>query len=140
MSRHSIVSAPYAVLLLLCTAALLVSVPGQAIAQDSQDVNLAVAAQVSTSYVSGHETLEAVRDGYDPRHSNDRRHGQYGNWPRRGTQWVQYQWDRPISTNKIDVYWWNDQQGVRTPRRAGCSIGTAPSSRPSSRRKGWALR
>lgn len=82
---------------------------------EARPVNLAIAATPSASYVSGHETLSAVNDGFEPRHSNDSRHGQYGNWPRRGTQWVQYAWSRPISTHKVDIYWWNDGRGVRIP-------------------------
>ena len=78
--------------------------------------NLAVVAQPSSSYVSGDTTLTALNDGYDPRNSRDTRRGAYGNWPRRGTQWVQYDWSQPISTNKIDVYWWADGQGVNVPK------------------------
>ncbi len=81
----------------------------------SNEVNLAVVATPTTSYVSGHETLAAINDGFDPAHSNDMRHGEYGNWPQRGTQWVQYEWSQPISTSKVDVYWWNDRRGVRMP-------------------------
>ena len=84
--------------------------------QEVEPVNLAVLATPSTSFVSGHETLAAINDGFDPRNSNDQRHGQYGNWPRRGTQWVQYDWPKAISTNKIDVYWWNDHRGIRVPK------------------------
>ena len=29
---------------------------------------------------------------------------------------MQYDWSQPISTNKVDVYWWDDQQGVRLPK------------------------
>ena len=47
--------------------------------------------------------------------SRDRRRGSYGNWNRTGTQWVEYEWTQPISTNKIDVYWWADGQGVGLP-------------------------
>ena len=79
-------------------------------------VNLAVVAQPSSSYVSGDTSLTALNDENDPRSSRDRRRGSYGNWPRRGTQWVQYEWSRPISTGKIDVYWWDDNRGVRLPR------------------------
>jgi hypothetical protein len=73
-------------------------------------------AQPSSSSVSGDTTAAALNDGYDPRSSRDNRRGSYGNWPRRGTQWAQYDWSQPISTNRIDVYWWDDQQGVRLPK------------------------
>jgi DUF1680 family protein len=87
-----------------------------AASEASPAVNLAVVATPSTSYVSGHETLAAVNDGFDPAHSNDKRHGAYGNWPRTGTQWVQYDWSQPVSTNKIDVYWFDDHRGVHLPQ------------------------
>ncbi len=78
-------------------------------------MNLARMAKASTSYVSGHETLSALNDDSEPRHSNDKRRGAYGNWPRSGTQWVEYEWSQPISTNKMDVYWFADGRGVRLP-------------------------
>ncbi len=78
-------------------------------------VNIAVVATPSTSFVSGNESLGAINDGYDPRNSRDRSHGAYGNWPRNGTQWVQYEWSQPISTGKVDVYWFDDRGGIRLP-------------------------
>lgn len=78
--------------------------------------NLALAAKASTSYVSGHETINALGDGSDPRNSNDKSHGAYGNWPQSGTQWVQYEWSQPVSFNKMDVYWFDDHGGVRLPK------------------------
>ena len=85
-------------------------------AGESAGVNLAAVAEPSSSYVSGDTRLTALNDGYDPRSSRDNRRGSYGNWPRRGTQWVQYDWIRPISTNKVDVYWWADGRGVNVPK------------------------
>lgn len=82
----------------------------------SGPVNLALVAEASTSFVSGHETLGALNDGFDPRHSDDKAHGAYGNWPRSGTQWVEYTWREPISTGRIEVYWFDDNRGVRLPR------------------------
>ena len=79
-------------------------------------INLALVARPTTSYVSGHETLDAINDGFEPRWINDHRHGCYGNWPRTGTQWVQYDWSQAITTDKIDVYWWDDSRGVRLPK------------------------
>jgi DUF1680 family protein len=78
-------------------------------------VNLALVARPSTSFVSGHETLGTMNNGHTPTRSNDKSHGAYGNWPRRGTQWVEYQWSQPIATNGIDVYWFDDGRGVRLP-------------------------
>ncbi len=78
--------------------------------------NLAVVAAASASHVSGDTTVEALKDGFTPRNARDDRHGSYGNWPRRGTQWVEYDWSQPVSTKQIEVYWWDDQRGVRLPK------------------------
>jgi uncharacterized protein len=82
----------------------------------AKPANLAVAAAVSTSYVSGHETLTAVNDGAMPRSSRDTSHGAYGNWPRRGVQWVQYSWTKPVHINGVSVFWYDDARGVRVPK------------------------
>jgi len=85
------------------------------VASPDSGVNLAVVAGQSSSYVSGDTTLKALNDEYNPKSSRDRRRGSYGNWNRTGTQWVQYEWSQPISTRKINVYWWDDRRGVRLP-------------------------
>ena len=85
-------------------------------AQQPPRANLALVARATTSYVSGHETIRALNDGFDPENSNDKRHGAYGNWPMKGTQWVEYTWTKPIHTGKIDVYWFDDHNGVRLPK------------------------
>jgi DUF1680 family protein len=77
---------------------------------------LAIVAKASSSFVSGDTSLTALNDGFNPRNSRQSRGGQYGNWPRRGAQWVEYEWSQPISTNQIDVYWWADGQGVNLPQ------------------------
>src|SRR5437762_3990633 len=81
-------------------------------------VNIAIVATPSSSYVSGDTRETALNDGSSPRSSRGDRRGSYGNWPRRGTQWVQYDWSQPISTKQIEVYWWDDRQGVRLPKAA----------------------
>ncbi len=90
------------------------AVPSQP--DSASPINLAAVAAPSSSYVSGDTTLAALNDGNTPRNSADNRRGSYGNWNRTGTQWVQYDWSKPISTQKIDVYWWNDNRGVRNPK------------------------
>src|SRR6266545_1387432 len=93
-----------------------------ALAQDANapatGVNIAVVATPSSSYVSGDTRDTALNDGSTPRSSRGDRRGAYGNWPRTGTQWVQYDWSQPISTKQIEVYWWDDRQGVRLPKTA----------------------
>jgi hypothetical protein len=96
-------------------AGLMARTPTTAVAQQA---NLAVAARVSTSFVSGHETLTAVQDGASPRSSDDTSHGAYGNWPKHGVQWVQYSWTRPVNINGVAVYWYDDNRGVRVPQAA----------------------
>jgi DUF1680 family protein len=78
--------------------------------------NLAVVATPAASYVSGDTSVGALNDGYGPRNSRDNRRGTYGNWPRTGTQWVEYDWSQPVSTKQVEVYWWDDHQGVRLPK------------------------
>jgi DUF1680 family protein len=95
----------------LCCAAF-----AQETSAPASGVNLAVVATPSSSYVSGDTRNTALNDGYDPRSSRDNRRGSYGNWPTRGTQWVQYDWSQAISTAKIDVYWWADGRGVNVPK------------------------
>ncbi|NQU24721.1 MAG: hypothetical protein HQ567_25850, partial [Candidatus Nealsonbacteria bacterium] len=78
--------------------------------------NVALYAKPSTSFVSGHETLDAVNDGFKPAKSDDKRYGAYGNWPQKGAQWVQYEWSKPVHVDSIDVYWFDDKGGVRLPK------------------------
>ena len=79
-------------------------------------VNVALAAKPSTSFVSGHETLDAINDGFEPTNSGDKRYGAYGNWAHTGTQWIQYKWSKPVNVDSIDVYWFDDGAGVRLPK------------------------
>jgi len=86
------------------------------LSQPDQPVNLAKVAHPSSSYTSGDTRVSAMNDGFEPRNSADNEHGSYGNWPKVDTEWVQYEWSQPVTTNKVDVYWWMDGQGVGAPK------------------------
>ncbi|ESQ84058.1 Tat pathway signal protein [Asticcacaulis sp. AC466] len=88
---------------------------GAAMAADAS-VNLAKVATPSTSYNSGDTKVAALNDGNTPANSADAEKGMYGNWPKTDTQWVQYDWSQPVTTNKVEVYWWIDGQGVGAPK------------------------
>ena len=106
--RHIPLAAILALALLLATSA--------ALQAETPPVNLALAATGTTSFVSGHETIHGLNSGHDPQNSNDKRHGAYGNWPQKGTQWVEYSWTQPIHTGQVEIYWFDDHQGVRLPK------------------------
>ncbi len=99
----------------LALGAFLLSLAVIPVTNIAAEINLALVAKTATSYVSGHETIHALNDGFLPENSNDKSHGAYGNWPRKGTQWVEYDWSQPISTARMEVYWFDDSQGVRLP-------------------------
>jgi hypothetical protein len=101
-----------------CIAPVLLGVlsVAQSFAGEAKGVNLAPVATPSSFYTSGDTTVEALNDGFIPRSSRDDSRRSYGNWPRVGGQWVQYDWNQPISTKEIEVYWWDDQRGVRLPK------------------------
>lgn len=107
-------------ILILLGMVILMSLDSNVSAADAPMANLAVVAKVSTSFVSGHETLEAINDGNTPRASDDTTHGAYGNWPEHGTQWVEYTWPAAVSVNKVDIFWYDDNRGVRVP--AACRL------------------
>src|SRR5215469_18218110 len=67
-------------------------------AQDAP-VNLAVVAKPSSLYTSGDTKLSALNDGLVPTNSRDTSPGAFGTWPRTDTQWVQYDWSKPVSTD-----------------------------------------
>jgi len=101
--------------LLGCAAATLLGLACAGSSQAAEKPNLAAVATASSSHVSGDTSLAALNDNSAPENSHVRGRGSYGNWPSRGTQWVQYEWQQPIATNAIDVFWWDDRRGVRLP-------------------------
>ncbi|ESQ91328.1 Tat pathway signal protein [Asticcacaulis sp. AC460] len=92
------------------------SVPWAAAQAQQTPVNLAKVATPSTSYNSGDTRVIALNDGQEPANSADTEKGMYGNWPKTGTEWVEFQWSQPVTTDKIEIYWWVDGQGVGLPK------------------------
>lgn len=77
--------------------------------------NLAVNSKATTSYCSDWENISALNDGYEPLNSNDRNHAVYGNWPRTGKQWVQYDFETEKTIKSCDIYWFKDNAGIDVP-------------------------
>lgn len=88
------------------------------------ETNLALDATVSTSFVSGWESLGAVNDGVDPS-SSAKTTTAYGNWNGEGDfgiyNWVQYDWSDAVNITSTSIYWWDDNptdQGIAQPNDA----------------------
>jgi hypothetical protein len=89
------------------------------ISAQSQDVNLALDANVTTSFVSAWEKLSAVNDGFTPTSSKDVTKGGYGNWDSKNSfQWVQYEWPLYVIINETNLYWYDDGGGILVPTEA----------------------
>jgi len=77
--------------------------------------NIAGQATPTASYVSDWEKISALNDGVNPSSSSDRSGAVYGNWPKTGTQWVQYTFNKNVTISSSDVYWFKDGQGIDVP-------------------------
>jgi hypothetical protein len=94
---------------------LLLGVPVQVSAAPGQSDNLARSATASASYTSPWENIAAVNDGIDPTTSNDTVNRRWGTWPNTGEQWVVLTWPAAQSLRSADVYFFDDNGGVRLP-------------------------
>jgi len=78
-------------------------------------VNKAGSATPSASYTSAWESVAALNDGVDPPSSNDTVNPRWGTWPNTGEQWAELTWPTAQSLDSADVYFFDDNGGVRLP-------------------------
>jgi hypothetical protein len=77
--------------------------------------DLATSATPSASYTSPWEHVTAINDGIFPTSSNDSQDFRWGCWPMTGEQWIELDWNQPVTTNGSSVYFLDDGGGVRLP-------------------------
>jgi hypothetical protein len=77
--------------------------------------NRSLAAVAAASYTSPWESVAAVNDGLEPLTSNDTVNPRWGTWPNAGQQWVTLTWSSAQSLNAAEVYFFDDNGGVRLP-------------------------
>jgi hypothetical protein len=96
------------------------------------ELNLAKVALPSSLTMLSENKIGSLNDGFTPASSRDRKNGSYV--IRRGfegdnrAQWVQYDWTKPVSINKIDVYWAIDPPRPNGPPGSGWGRTAAPAS------------
>ncbi|HRQ73415.1 MAG TPA: glycoside hydrolase family 127 protein [Phycisphaerales bacterium] len=70
---------------------------------------IASTARASASHTWSSDTVRALNDQAEPKHSNDGSVQRHTWWPRRGsTEWVQYDFPRPATVSAAEVYWFDD--------------------------------
>jgi PKD repeat protein len=79
------------------------------------DGNWAVFATATCSYTSPWENCEGINSGIDPSSSSPGIGVGWGTWPNGGTQWMQLDWAEPITTDRTEVFWYDDGGGVLVP-------------------------
>jgi hypothetical protein len=94
---------------------LLLGAPAAAVAAPGQSDNLARTATATASTTSSWESVAAVNDGIDPGTSNDTVNRRWGTWPATGEQWVLLTWPGAQTLRSADVYFFDDNGGVRLP-------------------------
>lgn len=77
--------------------------------------NLARSATASASYTSAWESIAAINDGIEPTSSNDTVNRRWGTWPNQGQQWAELTWSAAQQVRVADVYFFDDNGGVRLP-------------------------
>src|SRR4029453_3394526 len=78
-------------------------------------VNVAGSATPTASYTSPWESVVALNDGREPASSNDTVNPRWGTWPNTGEQWGLLTWSSAQSLSSADIYFFDDNGGVRVP-------------------------
>jgi len=72
-------------------------------------VNIARVASATSSRLRSENKISSLNDGFTPESSFDRSHGIYSLFvdgeTTKGDLWVQYDWSKTVSINKIEIYW-----------------------------------
>jgi DUF1680 family protein len=90
-------------------------ITGQPGAASGIEKNLALVASPSGSARFG-GPVTFLNDGLTPTVAGRIRTGGSNRPPQPlSTQWVQYEWTRPVSTGEISIFWWNYENSARFP-------------------------
>ncbi|OOM70166.1 putative endo-beta-N-acetylglucosaminidase precursor [Clostridium puniceum] len=81
-----------------------------------KDNNIAYLANVTTSFVSSWEKLEAVNDGIEATDSRADGIAHYGTWGNESEyEMVTYKWTRNKDISSTEIYYWSDGGGILAP-------------------------
>jgi len=88
---------------------MVVWVPTELPTAKPENVTIAMLAKPSASHVWKADHLNALNDGVLPKASNDHNIPRFTWWDHTGTtEWVAYEFERPLPFSKAEVYWFDD--------------------------------
>ena len=79
------------------------------------DGNWAPFATATCSYTSPWENCQGINSGIDPSSSSPGIGVGWGTWPNGGEQWMQLDWAEPVTTDRTEIFWYDDGGGVQVP-------------------------
>jgi hypothetical protein len=79
------------------------------------DGNHAPFGTITCTNTSPWENCQGVISGVDPPSSNPGIGVGWGTWPNGGTQSMEIEWAEPITTDRAELFWYDDNGGVRLP-------------------------
>lgn len=85
---------------------------------EAKDWAAAPPVRVRASHCWEADSIEAVCDGLEPRHSNDQTLPRFTWWPEKGNvQWIERAFEKPRRFSQVAVYWFDDTGtgGCRVP-------------------------
>jgi len=88
-------------------------------AADPKNATVAISAKASSSHRNPRDAEQALNDNVLPKSSIDHDVARFTWWPRKGTtEWVQYDFAKPKTLSKAEVYWFDDtgRGGCRVPK------------------------
>lgn len=100
--------------------------------------NLAVVASATSSLRYG-RTVSSLNDGLMPNNTGRMRSRANSSSQPIETQWVQYEWIRPVTTSEISVFWWDYENSVRLPDKYRIKYWDGKSYVPVTNVKGLGL-
>ena len=88
------------------------SLTGQTIFPVPGEKNLAI---VATATGQNGNKITNLNDGLEPTNTGKIRRPPNRAFTLRSPQWVQYEWNVPVSTGEISVFWWNYDNSAKLP-------------------------
>lgn len=79
--------------------------------------NMEFAASATSDFTAGWETVDGIKNDWEPTKSKDGTGKGWGNYSQEAgsEHYVQYMWDSEVSMNRFDIYWYDDEGGTRVP-------------------------